>query len=78
MSEINAITCDECGKLFKFDSEEYFTITGNIHVGNRGGIIGNNIIESDEGVIEDVAENHFCHNCLSKLLFKHTNTTTPF
>ncbi|MDX9695047.1 MAG: hypothetical protein RBT49_04580 [Bacteroidales bacterium] len=65
---IEGITCDKCNKLFLKDSEDYFTIEGNIYIGERGGLIGNNCDE--EGKV--VRINHFCEDCLKKILFEET------
>lgn len=68
MGEIKAIQCDECKKLLLFNSREYFTIHGNIYIGNEGGLIGNNL-DKENRVIR---ENHFCRNCLKVFLFDET------
>jgi hypothetical protein len=36
------VVCVECGKKHTPDSEEFFTIIGNMTIGLYGGIIGNN------------------------------------
>lgn len=66
MGEIKAIQCDGCKKLLLFNSREYFTIHGNIYIGNEGGLIGNNL-DKENRVIR---ENHFCRECLKKILIE--------
>ncbi len=66
--KIEGITCDKCNKLFLKDSENYFTIEGNIYIGECGGLIGNNFDE--EGKV--VRVNHFCRDCLKVVLFDET------
>lgn len=46
MASISAIKCDKCGAFS--DNPLFFRrIIGNVVVPNRGGLIGNNIINSD-------------------------------
>lgn len=66
--KIEGITCDKCNKLFLKNSENYFTIEGNIYIGEDGGLIGNNF--DKEGKV--VRINHFCRDCLKKILFEET------
>ena len=66
MALIKAIECDGtgCSMLVKADSEDYFTIMGNIFVGQNGGIVGNNL--DDEGKV--INNTFFCKSCFVMMI----------
>jgi len=46
--EVKCVKCSVCGRLHEVGTETYFSVYGNITVGEGGGLVGNNI--SDYGV----------------------------
>ena len=66
------IKCDRCGQLFENNSENFYTIKGNINIGLTGGVIGNNFDEDKKTLNR---ENHYCKFCLCELLEINMQTT---
>jgi hypothetical protein len=62
------ITCEHCGKRHFPDEETFIVIYGNITVGFRGGIIGNNFAQNGQLFRAAI----FCRNekCIGNLLSK--------
>ena len=65
MSYVQGIKCDKCEKIHDRNSKEFFTVMGNILVGIKGGVIGNNL--NDDGQV--VKDAHFCKECMKEILF---------
>jgi hypothetical protein len=61
---VECIECDKCRKLMKIDSEDFYTIRGNLMIGLNGGLIGNNFDKDDKCV----RENCYCINCFKKII----------
>ena len=61
---VPAVRCNICSKLHRKDSESYFTLVGNIHVGSGGGLLGSG--DWSKGVLVS----HFClrDKCLQRYL----------
>ena len=51
---VQSIQCDNCGKVMKIDSDEYFELSGSIKRGNKF-----SLKSKDESV-------HICVNCFIK------------
>jgi hypothetical protein len=70
--KVEAVKCNACGRLHEVTDETYYTVYGNITVGESGGLVGNNLDEEDR-VTKSVA---YCKpDCLAKALgieLKHT------
>lgn len=64
-----SVQCDSCKKLFTRDSEEFFTIKGNVYIGLYGGVIGDNFDAYDKIVKQE----HFCKQCTKRILFGETD-----
>lgn len=57
------IECMVCKKLHNPDKDTFFTICGNVFVGLKGGIIGNNFSKDGElARIMFICRNEFCVN----------------
>ena len=56
------VKCDHCGKVHDPNEHTFYTVKGNIYVGQEGGLIGNNFIDND------VRSNHFCIKCLLEVI----------
>lgn len=63
---VPSIKCEKsgCNRTHLLDAESYFSVYGNIHVGNKGGIIGNNFGDNFE--LKNVMT--FCKGCLVRIL----------
>ena len=61
---VECIECDKCRKLIKIDSEDFYTIRGNLMIGLNGGLIGDNFDKDDKCI----RENCFCIDCFKKII----------
>lgn len=69
-SIIQAVKCFKCSKLHEVDSENFFTIHGNICIGIKGGIIGNNFDNTGKLLKFDA----ICKTCLFTFLKEYGST----
>lgn len=62
--EINSVRCDHCGKLHEAEGDTFFTVVGNINIGMKGGVVGNNLtkFQQTDGTLADVVVRHL-HYC---------------
>lgn len=74
MGLINAVECDgnDCKVLLRADSEEFFTLYGNLCTGINGGLLGNNI--GEDGKIK--GPKFYCFSCFRKETEKATGEQT--
>ena len=68
---VECIECNKCKKLMKIDSEDFYTIKGNLMIGLNGGLIGNNFDKDDKCV----RENCYCIDCFKKIINVERKTT---
>lgn len=62
--------CEICQNPI-IDESKGFIVKGNIYVADPvkyGGLVGNNILESKVGIIEDIKEVAYCTLCLLEVL----------
>ena len=72
MKTIEAVKCENCGKLHEVSSEDFISIHGNVCIGMNGGIIGHNF--DKEGRVNRISV--YCiNNCLKIMLEKFTTYT---
>ena len=59
------IRCIRCGKVHEKGSEDYFSIHGNIYIGDHGGVVGNNFPTFAREIITKgvVSMTYFCLGC---------------
>jgi hypothetical protein len=64
----NKVECSNCKALYSIinseDKEKFFSVHGNICIGLRGGIVGNNLTK--EGQVNRIMI--YCFSCLIKYL----------
>lgn|SRR5574344_546937 len=75
------IRCLKCGREHDVTDKTYFTIHGNIYIGDLGGIVGNNFprLELHEAseqlpyseVADAVKRTYFCIGCFYELIGEH-------
>ena len=77
MALVKAVQCDngECEKLMKSDTCEYFTIMGNVFIGQSGGLVGNNL--DDGGKVTNTV--YYCVPCFSNMIHEaaKSKASTP-
>lgn len=61
---VSAVKCIQCNKLHEVDSPTYFKFSGNLYVGDNGGLIGNNL--DVDGKVE--RESIICVECFISYL----------
>lgn len=60
---VTGAKCCRCGRIHDIKAKSFITISGNIYLGESGGLIGNNLDENNK-VVNDV---HFCFpDCFAK------------
>ena len=72
--KIEAICCECCGGLFDIESDEFYTVQGNIYKGTKTGIIGNNF--TPEMVVKQNV--HYCTSCFANILCLNRTLSTDF
>lgn len=66
--------CNLCGRVHDKDDNTYVTVQGNIYVGDKGGVIGNNFpLEQDTFAINEVNRSVFCWPCFFEAMFQARN-----
>ena len=72
---VKCVKCQVCGRLHEVGDESYYSVYGNITVGESGGLVGNNL--SDHGIVEK--RSIFCKpDCLAKILGIETKHVRQF
>ena len=75
MKTVEAVECCCCGTLHEIDSEDYVAFHGNVTIGMKGGLIGNNLDE--EGRVANVSI--YCRNkyCLKVPFLMYLRDSVP-
>jgi hypothetical protein len=83
MEKIQAVKCEKCGNLHDINSETFVRFHGNVYIGMRGGIIGNNFktdkMFENKIDVDDVGSTIYCrdYRCLYEIVGFMCKDTIP-